>query len=65
MFWLISVGFLVWSTWYFAVHGPELMTTLTKQIMQQSMGLNSGTTTDALSTDKYMKMLDDFMKGQK
>lgn len=65
MFWLISVGFLVWSTWFFAVHGQELITTLTKQMMEQSMGLSSGAATDATTTDKYMKMLDSLMKGNK
>lgn len=65
MIWFVSIIFVFWSSYYFLKNAPELMGTMTKQMMEQSMGIGGSATTDASTTDKYMKMLDDFMKGQK
>ena len=65
MFWLISVLFLVWSTWYFAVYGPQLIEDLSKQMIQQSMGMNTTPTetSDGSSSTGYWQMFQDYMKG--
>jgi hypothetical protein len=64
MFWLISVLFLVWSTWYFAVYGPQLIEDLSNQMIQQSMGIQPEKTSDSQNSGGYMQMLEDYMKGQ-
>lgn len=64
MFWLISVLFLVWSTWYFAVYGPQLVNDLSKQMIQQSMGIQTGSTTtsEESSSAGYWQMFQDYLK---
>lgn len=63
MIWLISILFVFWSTYYFIAKGPEIMNTMTKQIINQSMGREGGTTNGG-TPDSYMKIIEDFMKGQ-
>lgn len=62
MIWLASVLLLFWSSWYFVVHGPEMIKDMTQQMLQQSMG--GGSTTDEENSGGYMKMIEDYMKGQ-
>lgn len=64
MVWLISVLFLVWSTWYFAVYGPQLIEDLSTQMIQQSMGMQTGTAkaSDKSSSTDYLKMFEDYLK---
>lgn len=64
MFWLISVLFLVWSTWYFAVYGPQLINDLSKQMIQQSMGMQTtqSDSSDETSSKGYFQMFQDYLK---
>lgn len=66
MVWLISVLFLVWSTWYFAVYGPKMIEDLSRQMIEQSIGIQTGSTTtsDESSSAGYLQKLQDYMKGQ-
>jgi hypothetical protein len=64
MIWLASIGLLFWSTWYFIAYGPQLMEEMTNKMIQQSMGINTTTSTDPEESTGFMKMIEDYMKGQ-
>lgn len=61
MIWLGSVLFFVWSTWYLIAKGPELMTEMTKMMMEQSMGIGGSSSTEQ-DDGGFMKFLEDYMK---
>lgn len=61
MIWLGSVLFFVWSTWYLIAKGPELMTEMTKMMMQQSIGIG-GSSSDQESGGGFMQMLEEYMQ---
>ncbi len=44
MIWLAFTLFIVWSSWYFVAHMPEMIEQMTNQMIQGSMGINSGST---------------------
>lgn len=63
MIWLASILLLVWSTWYFIAYGPQLIEDMTKQMINQSMGINNTEPPDE-EEGGFMQMLEDYMKGQ-
>jgi hypothetical protein len=63
MIWLASILLLFWSTWYFIVHGPQMIEEMTNTMIQQSMGIEPEAS-DAESSGSYMQMLEEYLKGQ-
>lgn len=51
---LIPLVLLLWSTWYFIEHGPELMSEITKQAVQQSAEYSRGS---------LMEQFEQYMNG--
>lgn len=50
---LIPLILLLWSVWYFIEKGPELMSEITKQAVQQSAEYTQGSLMDQLN--EYIK----------
>lgn len=63
MIWLISILFVIWSSWYFIAYGPQLIKEMTEQMINQSMGINTSAEVGEESSSGFMKMLEGYMKG--
>lgn len=59
--WLGSTILVLFSLWYFTQNIPQMVDLMTKQIIQQSMG--GGTSTS--SSGSWMEQLQNYMKGQR
>ncbi len=60
MVWLAFTLFIIWSTWYFVAHMPQMIEQMTNQMIQGSMGGGA----ESQDTQSLVEQLQQYLNGQ-